>query len=216
MRILCCSAFALLFSGWAVAWDTLPSFGGSSSGGPTSPNVDALTTALKGKLPPGWSLVYRKNSGMIEISRDRDALVSRNDPNVRVPEKPVPRKIEFDLKIVAFVEPGDRRQFKQQSAEVKGILAALERQFATDGLKPDADGIYSPDGSEDPAAVAYYIKNRPRRHTYPDFYYRDMSLNWEFGYSEHLGIYPWPPTEPQVVGECRDVIKKIEGVLSSY
>jgi hypothetical protein len=210
MRILCCSAFALLFSGWTAAWDTLP------SGGPPSPNVDVLTTALKSKLPPGWSLVYKKNLDMIEIRRDHDALVSRNDPSVTVPEKPVPRRIEFDLKIVPFVAPEDRRQFKEQSAEVKGMLAALERQFAADGLSPDADGIYNPDGREDPAAVTYYMKNRPRRHTYPDFYYRDMSLNWEYGYSEHLGIYPWPPTEPKVLGECKDVIKKIEGVLSSY
>lgn len=212
MRILCCGAFALLFSGWAAAatFDTWP-FGNTPS-----QNVDALTTALKSKLPPGWSLVYKKNLGMVEISRDRDALVSRNDPNVLVPEKPVPRKIEFDLKIVPFVAPEDRRQFKDQSAEMKGMLAALERQFAADGLSPDADGIYNPDGREDPAAVAYYMKNRPRRHTFPDFYYRDVSLNWSFGYSDKLGFYPWPPVEPQVLGECRDVIKKIEGVLSSY
>jgi hypothetical protein len=215
MRILCCGAFALLFSGWATAWDTLP-FGGSPLGGPPSPNVEALTTALKSKLPPGWSLKYKRDLGMFEVSRDHDALVSRNDPNVPVPEKPVPRKIEFDLKVVPFVSPEDRRQFKEQSAEVKGMLAALERQFAADGLTPDADGVYNPDAREDPAAVAYYLKNRPRRHAYPDFYYHDLSLDWSFGYSERLGFYPWPPTDPKVLGECKDVIKKIEGALSSY
>ncbi len=213
MRILCCGAFALLFSGCAAAFDAWPFSNAPST---PSPNVDALTTALKSQLPPGWSLVYKKQSGMIEISRDHDALVSRNDPNAAVPEKPVPRKIEFDLKIVPFVAPEDRRQVKKQSAEMKGVLDALERQFAADGLSPDADGVYNPDDREDPAAVAYYDKNRPRRPTFPDYYYHDTSLNWSYGYSERLGIYPWPPTDPKVLGECKDVIKKIEGVLSSY
>jgi hypothetical protein len=208
MRFLCCSVFALLFAGLAVASDHAP------EDYPPPQTIDALTTALKSELPPGWSLVYERRFGTIEISRDHAALVDRNAPNAAVPEKPVPRTIEIDLKIVPFVAPENYPRSKAENKEVQGILGAIERQFNADGLSAGPDGAYIDDGRADPAAISYYNKNRSKLRSLPQFHFRDVSLDWGFGYSDDLGFYPWPPVDPGVLRECKDVVKKIEGMLS--
>jgi len=99
---------------------------------------------------------------------------------------------------------------QQTQKKVDALFAELSHHL------PHMGDAFVGTDDESKKKIAEYEHLKGELHDLPRFYFRDVGLEWIPLDPDLWGFYPYAPVDEGVFREGKDVIKKIEGVLSSY
>ena len=188
---------------------------------PASPTEKELLGRLRKVLPEGWAAQYTTHDGkdhFLEFKRLRATPVESTIPNGPQDEEPTRETMSFDLQVLPLLPVDAYRNLSRENRGKQRRMDTLYRALSHGGLAPSQSGDFlwptHKLTNEDRRNIAEYRQLQNELHHLPEFYFRNISLDWTT--NENGGFYPYAPVEDAVLTECREAIKKIEAVLSKY
>lgn len=182
--------------------------------------VEELLHHIRTELPKGWTCTYEEQYQWLEFNRIEPtpmhaATVINDDPS-RERESPSRDRPFFAFRIIPFVSPVG---FGARHAELLKQMAALRAEIRPLFTKGD----FFPKTEREKLQKAKLDKLNEAFYTQPDYYYRDISLQFNYNVATFwapgqvdAGLISAEVVEDGVRVECEKVFEIVTRPLTRY
>jgi hypothetical protein len=174
----------------------------------TSGTPEVLTRKIIAILPPGWEASWDSQYRWIEVARTAETEFSGGG-NYSPTGGPFKGKYKIGLPVRDFMQSEEYRRLSTENCAIRAALQKLEAGMQAIARRGDA---FAPVNPEQMARVDAYETVKKQIHPLPDYYFRDVSLDWLSPETQKLAL----PTDATVRGECEQVCSNIQKLLSTY
>jgi hypothetical protein len=184
----------------------------SASAGQQDQTANALLANVRAELPKGWTASYDEEDSILRVSRDEMVSSSSTAPNLPMNEKPERRKFSFSFRVGPGVSPAEHRRLSTENAKIQKEASAIYEDLVKKRVPHKFDS-FLPDTDSERATVARYEALKKSLHDLPDYYFRDISLQWVWGSPRIPRIFV---RDDKIRDECAQVRERVVKLLSIY
>lgn len=203
---LLATAAGLLLSLSACSTPQHASKGATVAESPASPEL--LVKNIKGVLPKGWEVSWDPQYRWIEVTRLEETMFS-GGANYNPNPAPFKGRYKIGLPVKDFMTAEEYERLSAENHAIRGALEKLELQMQA---IPRSVSGFTPVNPDQQARVEAYETVKKQLHPLPDYYFKDISVDWLSPELQRLAL----PVNDQIRAECGVVAKQVQGLLSAY
>ena len=190
----------------AVLWPFL------AVAGTPEKSVHELLQKVRAELPKGWTARYDKEYSWLEVSRDESVLALSAVPNGSPDEKSERWQFRFSFRVLPFVPHLEYQRLSVENEKIQKKAHEIYEALGKRHVDQKFDNFF-PKTDEDKQMVAQYEALKKSLHRLPNFYFRDIGLDWLFNSPDNPKI---DVLDEGVRDECENVRNIVISLLSKY